>query len=289
MPGERPATPEMYQVSKYHDALLFSDAITDNIAFYQRDLGRYALEARVAYNGAHEDPWVLSVHGARSDFTVSDEVTRRLQEGDFSILAMTMSHHSDAIPEVAKDTCLQDNIDEVEAFFGDLIAARPKIVIAYSLGGTPALKLLEQHSDEIDKLVLFYPGIYDTAAYNQPYGEAFKAAITQPYSYRNTDVITLLERFQGDLLLVKGEYDGLDPEAYDGVAGGSAGYIVVDGKTYYSPIPKEVLDMVYGAVPEERRQLIEVPDCGHTVTTWMRDHPAEADQIVATIQTFLNE
>lgn len=289
MPGELLQNSERYTTSKYHDVLWSPDTITERVDFYEKDFGNYALEGRRVLNEAGEAPWVLSVHGARSDYTKADEVTRRLQAGGFSILGMTMSHHSDAIPEAAQQTALQDNIDEVEAFFGDLDADRPKVVIGYSLGGTPSLKLLERHSDEIDKLVLFYPGIYGTRAYDQPYGEAFRQVISQPYSYRDTDVIDLLTQYQGELLLVKGEYDGLDPEAYGKPAGGSAGSVEIDGVTYYSPIPEEVIDMVYGAIPEDRRQLVEIPGCDHAMTAWLRNHPAEADQLIDTIQTFLKK
>ena len=154
-------------------------------------------------------------------------------------------------------------------------------------GGTPALKLLKNHGDEVSKLILFYPGIYTTDAYTKRFGAEFRATVTKSFSYRNNDTITLLHSFKGDVLLVKGQYDGLDPETYGKPAGGSAGEVEIDSHIYYSPIPKEVMDMVYNAVPKERRQLIEIPFCDHSVILWMRNHPADAERFLEQIDMFL--
>jgi pimeloyl-ACP methyl ester carboxylesterase len=230
---------------------------------------------------------VLSIHGARADYTKSDAVAFGLQERGYSLLGMNMSGHSKAGVLEPEQTTLGNNVREAEAFFDNLDSTRPKVVIGYSLGGTPALKLLEQHADEIDKLILFYPGIYSKDAYDKNFGPEFRDVITQPFSYRNNDTIDLLRSFKGDLLLVKGQYDGLDPIEYGKPAGGSAGEVEVAGTSYYSPIPKEVIDMIYQAMPADRRQLIEVPDCGHSVVLWMRDHPTEANRLLDQLDIFL--
>lgn len=265
----------------------FQDAPPGRAAYFEHTLGEYALDGRILYNQANDDPWVLSIHGARADFTKSDAVTFGLQERGYSILGMNLSGHSQAGVLEPEQTTLGNNIAEAEAFFGYLADGRKKTIIAYSLGGTPALKLLESHADEIDKLVLFYPGIYDKTAYDKPFGQSFREVIRQPFSYRNNDTIQLLQAFKGRLLLVKGQYDGLDPEQYGKQAGGSAGEVIVDGTTYYSPIPAEVIDMVYDAVPVDKRQLIEIPQCGHSVVLWMREHTDEAKELLDSVDTFL--
>lgn len=281
----RPGT--TYPESKYHQDLWFKDTSPGRAEYFDHSLGGYALEGRILYNSKGEDPWVFSIHGARADFTKSDAVTYGLQERGYSLLGMNMSGHSKAGVISPEQTTLGDNVREAEVFFGYLGGDRKKAVIAYSLGGTPALKLLERHANEIDKLVLFYPGIYSKEAYNKHFGTEFRETITQPFSYRDNDTIDLLREFKGKLLLVKGQYDGLDPEAYGKLAGGSAGEVEIAGTNYYSPIPKEVIDMVYNAVPAGRRQLIEVPNCGHSVVLRMRDHATEAGQLLTQIDTFL--
>lgn len=276
-----------YPVSKYHQDLWFQEGPPGRAEYFQHSFGDYALEARILYNEVGEDPWILSIHGARADFTKSDAVAYGLQERGYSLLGINMSGHSRAGVLEPEQTTLGDNVREVETFFSYLDNGHKKTVIAYSLGGTPALKLLEAHADEIDRLVLFYPGVYSKDAYDKHFGAEFRDTITKPYSYRNNDTIELLRSFKGKLLLVKGQYDGLDPEKYGKPAGGSAGEVEVDGVTYYSPIPKEVIDLVYSAVPEDRREIIEVPNCGHSVVLYMRDHPTEAAELLDHIDAFL--
>lgn len=278
---------DLYNESRHQDELWFTETPPGRSAYFEQALDSYRLEGRILYNTAGDAPWLLSIHGARSDLTKADAVSFGLQKRGYSLLGFNMSGHSRASGIEPGQTTLGNNIREAEAFYEHLDKKRQKIIIAYSLGGTPGLKLLERHSDEIDKLILFYPGIYTKDAYDKSFGPPFRDTISQPFSYRNTDVIELLRSFKGDLLLIKGEYDGLNPEEYGKRAGGSAGEIEIDGQTFYSPIPKEVIDMVYTAVPEVRRQLIEIPRCGHSVILWMREHPQEAEDLLDQIDTFL--
>lgn len=277
----------LYQKSKYSDELWFNEQPPGEAAYFEHQFGEYALEARILYNQNHDKPWVLSVHGARADYTKANVVSFGLQNRGYSTLGMNMSGHSKAGVVAVEKTTLGNNIREADAFYDYLSGDRQKSVIAYSLGGTPALKLLEKHADSIDKLVLFYPGIYSQESYDKHFGPEFRAVIAEPYSYRNNDTIELLRKFGGKLLLVKGQYDGLDPEEYGKPAGGSAGEVVVNGKNYYSPIPKEVIDAAYNAVPKERRELIDIPDCDHSVILWMREHPAEAEAFLDKVDAFL--
>ncbi|HWZ65872.1 MAG TPA: alpha/beta hydrolase [Patescibacteria group bacterium] len=279
---------QTYSESKYRDVLWFADAPPGDVVYFEKSIGEYAMEGRILYNQAHEEPWVLSIHGARADFTKSDAVTFGLQRRGYSLLGMNLSGHSRAGVLKPEQTTLGNNVREVEAFYQLLDGNRKKVVVAYSLGGTPALKLLENHSDNIAKLILFYPGIYTRDAYDKHFGEEFRTSITKPFSYRNTDTIDLLRRFRGDLLLIKGQYDGLDPKEYGKPEGGAVGEVEIGGNKYYSPIPKDVIDMVYEEVPDSQFQLIEIPKCGHSVVLWMRDHPAEAELLLDKIEDFLD-
>lgn len=278
---------ERYQGSQNEGKLIFNEQPPGDVAYIEMPFDGYELEGRILYNTAHQDPWVLSIHGARADFTKSNAVSFGLQERGYSLLGLNMSGHSQAGVLDPGQTTLANNIAEAEAFFAELDPSRPKVVFGFSLGGTPALELLKKHGNDIDKLVLFYPGVYTKDSYDKHFGDEFRAVISQPFSYRNNDTIEQLRSFKGDLLLVVGEYDGLDPESYGKPAGTSVGEVDVDGKKYYSPIPKEVIDMVYGAIPEERRQRITIPDCDHSVILWMREHPTEADRLLDQIDTFL--
>lgn len=282
------AKPKTYDQSKYENKLQYMHAVDSNTVYFEHYFGAYKLEARIVFNDNHDWPHVMSIHGALSDYTRADPVTLGLQERGISVLGITISGHSAISPLEPERTSMAQNIAEAEAFFGYLANDQPRTVIAYSLGGTPALKLLKKHSDEINRLVLFYPGIYSKDAYEKHYGEPFRSVISKPFSYRDNDTLSLLKQFKGKTLLIKGQYDGLDPLEYGKPAGTLAGKIDIDGEEYYSPIPKEVFDMVFATIPETKRTYIEVPGCDHSVTDWMRTHHNQAAALVAKTADFIH-
>lgn len=268
---------------------LYSNDLPENAQYLTHDFGAYSSEARIVYNQAHEEPWVISIHGAKGDYTKNDLFILGLRTRGYSVLSMTLSGHSVASGVAPENTSLGNNVREAEAFFGYLNPERKKIVIGYSMGGTSALNLLRKHADEIEKLILFYPGIYDAAGYEKPFGMEFRSVISRPYSYRNNDTIELLRSFPGKVLLICGEYDGLDPIAYGKPAGGSAGEVKINDLIYYSPIPKEVIDMIMDASPKGRTQCIEVAGCDHSIAPRLREQPEKAKQLLDQITTFLRD
>jgi len=257
-------------------------------SYFEHDFAEYSLEARILYNENNETPWVLSVHGARSDYAKSDEVTVGLQKRGYSILGFNMSGHNDASKIPVEQTTLGNNIKETEAFYSYLDPQRKKKIIAYSLGATPALKALGAHRDEVDKVVLFGPGIYSTRTYDTYFGEEFRSIVTTPFSYRDNDVIQILQAYQGELLIIRGEYDGLDSVTYGKPLGTSAGEVHINDQHYYSPIPKEVIEMICNAVPTNRCKMITIPGCDHGVVPWMVNHQNEGEKILNEIALFLH-
>jgi dienelactone hydrolase len=266
---------------------LYSSELPEDAQYLTHDFDVYSSEARIVYNQTHEEPWVISIHGAKGDYTKNDLFTLGLRKRGYSVLSMTLSGHSAASGVAPEETSLGNNMREAETFFKYLNPARKKIVIGYSMGGTSALNLLRGHADEIEKLILFYPGIYDVAGYDKHFGAEFRSVISQPYSYRNNDTIELLRSFPGKVLLICGEYDGLNPVAYGKPAGGSAGEIEINGLAYYSPIPKEVIDMIMDAAPEGRKQFIEVAGCDHSIAPRLREQPEKTEQLLNQIDSFL--
>lgn len=259
----------------------------ENSSYFEHNFGEYSLEGRILYNSRYEKPWLISVHGARSDYTKSDAVTVGLRECGYSILGFNMSGHNPASKIPLEQTTLGNNVKETEVFYSYLDPQRKKKILAYSLGATPALKILGMHLDQVDRIVLFGPALYSVQAYDKHFGEEFRRTTSKPFSYRENDVIANLEAFQGRLLLIKGEYDALDPAAHGKQEGISAGKVEIGNKRYYSPIPKEVIDMIYNAVPPQRREMIIVPGSDHGVVPWIIDHPVEGGLILDKIARFL--
>ncbi len=278
----------LYSKSKNAGRLYSSEEPEGSVRYFEHDFGEYKLEARILFNLQNDWPHVLSVHGARSDYTKADALTLGLRRAGVSILGPVMSGHSEASPLPNEATSLQNNIDEIDTFFKYLDPNKPKVVIAYSLGGTPALKLLERHSASISTLILFYPGVYSHYSYNQPYGEPFKSAISKPFSYRDNDTMQLLKKFKSKVLLIKGEYDGLDPVEYGKPAGTSAGKVEINGNEYYSPIPKEVIDMILENVSPQNLEFLELESVDHSVIPWMREHPDKAQIIINKVVAYCN-
>lgn len=258
-----------------------------NSSYFEHNFGRYSLKGRILYNSRHEEPWVLSVHGARSDYAKSDTVTAGLRARGYSILGFNMSGHNPTSNISLEQTTLGNNVKETNMFYSYLDPQRKKKIIAYSLGATPALKILGTYLNQVDRVVLFGPALYPVQAYDKPFGEEFRKTISEPFSYRKNDVISNLAAFQGKLLLIKGEYDGLDPVTYSKQQGTSVGRVVIDNKTYYSPIPKEVIEMIYNAVSSEKREMIVVPGSDHGVVPWITNHPIEGALILDKVAEFL--
>ena len=258
-----------------------------NSSYFEHTFGEYSLWGRILYNSRHEEPWLLSVHGARSDYAKSDTITVGLQDRGYSILGFNMSGHNPACKISLGRTTLGNNVKETEAFYSYLDQQRKKKILAYSLGATPALKILDMHLDQVDRIVLFGPALYPVQAYGKHFGEEFRKTISEPFSYRENDVISNLAAFQGKLLLIKGEYDGLDPVIYGKPQGTSAGKVAIDNKICYSPIPKEVIEMIYNVVSPEKREIIVVPGSDHGVVPWITHHPVEGALILDKIAEFL--
>lgn len=259
----------------------------ENSSYFEHNFGEYFLGGRILYNNNNDEPWVLSIHGGRSDYTKSDTVTVGLRERGCSILGFNMSGHNPDSKIPLEQTTLSNNVRETESFYSYLDQQRKKAILAYSLGATPALKILGMHLDQVCSIILFGPALYSAKAYDKHFGEKFRKTISEPFSYCENDVIANLETFQGKLLLIKGEFDGLNPVIYGKPQGTSAGEVEINNKNYYSPIPEEVIEMIYSAVPPERREKIIVSRCDHGVVPWITDHPVEGALILDKVAVFL--
>lgn len=269
---------------QHPEKLWFQDAPPGACEYVTESLSAYSVEGRILYNSSRDSPWVLSVHGARADYTKANAVSFGLQERGISLLGMNLSGHNDASPLPLEKTNLLNNIAEAEAFYKYLDRSQSKVLIGYSLGGTVALELLRRHADEVSHIILFYPGVYSKDAYDKNFGEAFSSVIRKPFSYRDNDILKVLDGYAGKLLVVKGQYDGVESAE----PGKSAGEVVVDGKKHYSPIPKEVFDLLMAAdMPQKNKRLIEVPGVGHSVILWMRENPRDAATLLDELAAFI--
>lgn len=245
----------------------------------------YQQQARLLVPDVERAPPVFVVGGARSDFTRLNPLLYRLQRQGIGSLSGNLSGHSKAAEPGAPAATLAINQQEALRFQRH-IAPRCRTLLGHSLGGAVALKLAAQ-LPEIDKLVLVCPAVYPDAAHHAPFGPAFTAAIRTPFGFLDCDSYAFLRQFQGRVLLVIGEYDGLNSRAYGQGAGTSAGTRWLGGVQRYSPIPEEVTHALLRSVPSPHVECLMLTDCDHGIAAHLRDAPQVADQVTQAVAGFI--
>lgn len=245
----------------------------------------YQQQARLLLPDSERAPPLFVVGGARSDFTRLNPLLYRLQRQGIGSLTGNLSGHSQASEPGASAPTLAINLQEARRFHRH-IAERCRTLVGHSLGGAIALKLAAQLPD-IDKLVLICPAVYPDNAHDAPFGPAFSAAIRKPYAFLDCDSYAFLRQFQGRVLLVIGEYDGLNSQTHGQGPGTSAGTRVLRGVQRYSPIPEEVTHALLRSVPAPHVECLLLTDCDHGIAAHLRDAPEIADQVADTVAAFI--
>ncbi|MDF0731324.1 alpha/beta hydrolase [Pseudomonas entomophila] len=271
--------------SPYRDTWQHDEPAPGAERFVSESFDGYQQQARLLVPDIERAPPLFVVGGARSDFTRLNPLLYRLQQQGIGSLCGNLSGHSRASEPGAPAATLAVNQHEALRFHRH-IADRCQTLMGHSLGGAIALKLAAQ-LPAVDKLVLICPAVYPDAAHDQPFGPAFTAAIRQPYGFLDCDSYAFLRQFQGRVLLVIGEYDGLNSKAYGQGAGTSAGTRWLAGVQRYSPIPEEVTHALLRSVPSPHVECLMLTDCDHGIAAHLRDAPQVADQVARAVAAFI--
>ncbi|MDH0646765.1 alpha/beta hydrolase [Pseudomonas sp. GD03858] len=253
--------------------------------FIEERFDGYRQQARLLLAHTERSAPVFVVGGARSDFTRLNPLLYRLQQRGIGSLTGNLSGHSRASEPGAKDASLASNLQEALRFHQHL-DSRSDTVIGHSLGGALALKLAAQRS-QVRKLVLICPAVYPDAAHAAPFGPAFSEAIRKPFAFLDCDSYAFLRQFQGRVLLVVGEYDGLNSKVHGQGPGTSAGTRNLAGVERYSPIPEEVTHTLLRSVPARHVECLMLTDCDHGIAAHLRDRPQVADQVAESVAAFI--
>lgn len=254
-----------------------------SVGYFQEDFGGYCLEGRVLFNQNKDWPTTLFVHGARSDYTEMNALLFALQKQGISTLSFNLSGHNKTSGISLFATSLQNNLEECQRFFSRLAKSNNYTVIGHSLGGALAGKLTSLNLDTVANLVLFCPAVYADNAYAAHFGSEFTKAISPPLSFLDSTGLIFLKTFKGNVSLIMGEFDGLNSAAYGKAPGTSAGTIELNGQTYYSPIPLEVVEGIKNNVPKNQMHYFCIPQCDHQLASWLRSNPKLAQNLVEKI------
>jgi pimeloyl-ACP methyl ester carboxylesterase len=269
--------------------LQFDEAPPGPEFFFSQNFAGYQLEARVlsGSDGEVSMPKVLAIHGARSDYSRLNAILHPLQALGVASLSVNLSGHNPCADIALEKTSLTHNLQEALQFAGHL-GGELNTVIGHSLGGAVALKVAQAHRASVRRIVLFCPALYAEAAWQQPFGPPFKSAISLPYSFLDSPSLDFLRTFEGEVLLVIGEYDGLRATAFGGIAGTSAGTQQLGARMINSAIPHEVIEAIEKSLAPHQLKKIVLPDCDHAVSTWLRENPLRAAELANEITQFIN-
>ena len=151
---------------------------------------------------------------------------------------------------------LAHRIAQARAVAGALPLAAPRVLVASSMGGHIACRLIDALRPRA--LLLFCPAAYEAAAESQPFGAAFQRTIRATTDFDASPAFTALDRFDGRLLLVLGSEDAVIPPAV------SAAYR-------------------RRARAAERVEVIVLEGAGHLLHRWLDERPHEAARVQARV------
>lgn len=176
-----------------------------------------------------------------------------------SILTIDFSGHGESTGDLKKSS-LEKRVNEAKHAINKFASKESLTVCGVSMGGYVAIKLLEFY--KIDTLILFCPAIYDKKAYNIRFDAGFTEVIRTPESWRNTDILPLLEAFTGKLLIVIGDKDEV--------------------------IPQEVIELIVNnANQTNKKEVYIIPGCPHRINTWVLDHEKELIKLQKKVVEYL--
>lgn len=148
---------------------------------------------------------------------------------------------------------LESRVAQASAVIDSQEILQPLSIVASSMGGHVAIKLMERY--EIENLVLLAPAVYGAKSYGVPFGPAFTEVIRGPFSWRETDVWKILENYKGNLLIFEAEKDQI--------------------------IPHEVIKRIYDSAENAKSRKVEIiEDATHSLAKWLDEHPIHLENLI---------
>lgn len=185
-------------------------------------------------------------------------LAERLLTYDISSFAFDHSGSGESTGMLEKSSLQKRHNEAVEAI-KFLTKEKPLTICGSSMGAYIALKLLG--IENIKNLILFCPAIYDARAFSAEFNNDFTAIIRQKESFQNSDIFSVLEKFEGNLLIFIGQNDEV--------------------------IPKKVIDLLdKSSLNTKKKEIIIIPGCPHKIHTWLSEHRDIADEVAKKVSEF---
>lgn len=271
--------------SQLHNSHQIEHAFYPEVTVSSPTHGRYTLEGRLLSQDSSQPPSIMVIHGARADFTKADDVMLPLFHKGPTIPSATASGHGVAGHQTNTAFSLDDNLREAQAF-SQLLSNNHRVLIGFSMGGTTAVRLLAQNPDAYDKLVLFYPAVFNDEVYAIPFGtDEFRKIASKKGSFLSSSFFEVIRTFKGKIMLIKGQYDGLEPTAFGKDHENAVFNDYVDSKEVYSPIPPEVFSRIMELRPDT--EFFELPGADHQFAKWFASHPDDAKLVADKLYDFI--
>ncbi|MEK7579706.1 MAG: alpha/beta hydrolase [Patescibacteria group bacterium] len=212
-------------------------------------------------------PNFVFLHGASTSTkeTVFNFSYELLKQG-ISILAFDHSAvgmGKEAIIKSGVKTSLAKRVEEAREAISRFASSEPLTICGLSMGADIAIRLLEYFP--VKTLVLLVPAIYSRRAFDTPFGDEFSAIIQEKGSWRDSETLELLEKFDGKLLVVYGTKEREDEK-----------------------FPREVIDLIdrHSARPRKGGRFIGLPDCPHQLFNWLRQNPDWEKEVLKELVQF---
>jgi len=177
-----------------------------------------------------------------------------------NIESFTFDHsgHGESTGELKKSS-LKKRVDEATEALKASSLSTPISLCGFSMGGYVSIKLAESLGlENIQNLILFCPGIYNAEAYSVQFDQGFTDILRTKDSWENSDAFQILDKFTGNLLIIIGDQDEV--------------------------IPEGIADQLYESTSSAKsRELIYLPGCTHSINSWFKNNPEEANRIIQKI------
>ena len=210
---------------------------------------------------AHILPSCIFIHGGGSASYKERiiDFTEPIFKENINILSFDFSGHGESTGTLATGS-LERRVIEAQEIIKHYSALQALTIFGASMGGYIAIKLLELFP--INTLILFCPALYDVKAYEIPFDKGFTEIIRSFESWRNTDVLKILEKFTGKLLIIMGSEDQV--------------------------IPEGVIELIMKhATRVNKKELYIIPQCSHQIHTWLESHPEDLKRLHQKINEYL--